>query len=251
MNFGGGYGPSRGYGGPDINRLTTAPVLPDGWSKVGKGLWRHENGEESRVNPSALFTNSNFVESTRTHDDRIRERELAAGRQTSMESAAPRASSYDPRASSYDPRASSYDPRASYADSCRQASTDSAASRLSYRQPSTDAAVQPPGPPPGAPPGPPPDAPPAEPPGPPPGAPPPAEPAGGPREPLEWYYMDRENQRNGPVSCWGLSRLYDAGSVHDASYVWTASMGTEWQQLAQARRARNSAQFGAIPRTSL
>ena len=30
MNFGGGYGPSRGYGGPDINRLTTAPVLPDG-----------------------------------------------------------------------------------------------------------------------------------------------------------------------------------------------------------------------------
>ena len=117
MNFGGGYGPSRGYGGPDINRLTTAPVLPDGWSKVGKGLWRHENGEESRVNPSALFTNSNFVESTRTHDDRIRERELAAGRQTSMESAAPRASSYDPRAS--------------YADSCRQASTDSAASRLS------------------------------------------------------------------------------------------------------------------------
>ena len=54
MNFGGGYGPSRGYGGPDINRLTTAPVLPDGWSKVGKGLWRHENGEESRVNPSAL-----------------------------------------------------------------------------------------------------------------------------------------------------------------------------------------------------
>ena len=55
--------------------------------------------------------------------------------------------------------------------------------------------------------------------------------------------MDRENQRNGPVSCWGLSRLYDAGSVHDASYVWTASMGTEWQQLAQARRARNSAQF--------
>ena len=64
MNFGGGYGPSRGYGGPDINRLTTAPVLPDGWSKVGKGLWRHENGEESRVNPSALFTNSNFVEST-------------------------------------------------------------------------------------------------------------------------------------------------------------------------------------------
>ena len=232
MNFGGGYGPSRGYGGPDINRLTTAPVLPDGWSKVGKGLWRHENGEESRVNPSALFTNSNFVESTRTHDDRIRERALAAGRQTSMESAAPRASSYDPRGSSYDPRASSYDPRASYADSCRQASTDSAASRLSYRQPSTDAAVQPPGPPPG----------------PPPDAPPPAEPAGGPREPLEWYYMDRENQRNGPVSCWGLSRLYDAGSVHDASYVWTASMGTEWQQLAQAR---NSAQFCAIPRTSL
>ena len=78
MNFGGGYGPSRGYGGPDINRLTTAPVLPDGWSKVGKGLWRHENGEESRVNPSALFTNSNFVESTRTHDDRIKERARAS-----------------------------------------------------------------------------------------------------------------------------------------------------------------------------
>ena len=173
MNFGGGYGPSRGYGGPDINRLTTAPVLPDGWSKVGKGLWRHENGEESRVNPSALFTNSNFVESTRTHDDRIRERALAAGRQTSMESAAPRASSYDPRASSYDPRAS-------YADSCRQASTDSAASRCLV-PPAVDRRG-------GAAAGPaaarrrPPDAPPAEPPGPPPGA-PPAEPAG-----------DRENR---------------------------------------------------------
>ena len=106
MNFGGGYGPSRGYGGPDINRLTTAPVLPDGWSKVGKGLWRHENGEESRVNPSALFTNSNFVESTRTHDDRIKERA--------------RASEYSHRQSSVHSVYDEHPPRSSY----RQASTE-------------------------------------------------------------------------------------------------------------------------------
>ena len=38
----------------NINRLTTAPALPAGWSKVGPGLWRHENGEESRINPASL-----------------------------------------------------------------------------------------------------------------------------------------------------------------------------------------------------
>ena len=44
----------------DINRLTTAPALPAGWAKVGPGLWRHENGEESRINPASLTTNNNF-----------------------------------------------------------------------------------------------------------------------------------------------------------------------------------------------
>ena len=38
----------------NINRLTTAPALPAGWSKVGPGLWRHEDGEESRINPASL-----------------------------------------------------------------------------------------------------------------------------------------------------------------------------------------------------
>lgn len=43
-----------------LNKLTSAAVLPEGWHKVSPGLWRHDNGEESRVNPSALFTNNNF-----------------------------------------------------------------------------------------------------------------------------------------------------------------------------------------------
>ena len=47
-------------GGNRLNKLTGAPVLPEGWHKVGAGLWRHDNGEESRINPSSMFTNSNF-----------------------------------------------------------------------------------------------------------------------------------------------------------------------------------------------
>ena len=46
--------------GGHVNHLTTAPALPEGWHKAGPGLWRHENGEESRINPSSLFTNTNF-----------------------------------------------------------------------------------------------------------------------------------------------------------------------------------------------
>ena len=44
-----------------INKLTKDPVLPAGWHKVEKGLWRHDNGEESRINPSSMFTNNNFA----------------------------------------------------------------------------------------------------------------------------------------------------------------------------------------------
>ena len=43
-----------------LNKLTQQAVLPEGWHKVGPGLWRHDNGEESKVNPAAMFTNSNF-----------------------------------------------------------------------------------------------------------------------------------------------------------------------------------------------
>jgi len=44
-----------------LNRLTAAPVLPEGWHKIAPGLWRHDNGEESRINPSSMFTNNNFA----------------------------------------------------------------------------------------------------------------------------------------------------------------------------------------------
>jgi hypothetical protein len=37
-----------------INKLTASAVLPKGWSKVSPGLWRHDNGEESRINPSSM-----------------------------------------------------------------------------------------------------------------------------------------------------------------------------------------------------
>eukprot|EP00316_Scyphosphaera_apsteinii_P017818 CAMPEP_0119311142 /NCGR_PEP_ID=MMETSP1333-20130426/21899_1 /TAXON_ID=418940 /ORGANISM="Scyphosphaera apsteinii, Strain RCC1455" /LENGTH=192 /DNA_ID=CAMNT_0007315461 /DNA_START=109 /DNA_END=684 /DNA_ORIENTATION=- len=47
--------------GNNINRLTTAPALPAGWHKAGPGLWKHENGEESRINPASLMTNTNFA----------------------------------------------------------------------------------------------------------------------------------------------------------------------------------------------
>jgi len=46
--------------GTNIRALTTAPALPKGWHKVDKGLWRHDNGEESRINPSSMFTNNTF-----------------------------------------------------------------------------------------------------------------------------------------------------------------------------------------------
>jgi len=56
-----GYGMPSGYGtGSNISRLTSAPALPAGWQKVGPGLWKHENGEESRINPASLETNNNF-----------------------------------------------------------------------------------------------------------------------------------------------------------------------------------------------
>ena len=47
--------------GNRLNMLTKAPALPQGWHKVEKGLWRHDNGEESRINPSSMFTNNNFA----------------------------------------------------------------------------------------------------------------------------------------------------------------------------------------------
>ena len=222
-------------------------VLPT-WSKVGRGCGGPSG--PVRVNPSALFTNSNFVQSTRTHDDRIRERALAAGRQTSMESGR-EAWSYDPRASSCDPRASS--PAAGVIlrpagvvrlpgvlrRPCRQASmTRRRRARTASRRPRGAAT----GPPPGAPPAR--DAP-ARPPAPPGARRRPSRPAfrgrwscHGPREPA-----------GRPVSCWGLSRLYDAGSVHDASYV----DGVDGHRVAAARPGAPralAAQFGvAIPRT--
>ena len=50
-----------GYGmQSNIGRLTSAPALPAGWHKEGPGLWKHENGEESRINPASLQTNNNF-----------------------------------------------------------------------------------------------------------------------------------------------------------------------------------------------
>ena len=39
-----------------LNKLTTQPALPEGWHKIGPGLWKHDNGEESRTNPSSMFT---------------------------------------------------------------------------------------------------------------------------------------------------------------------------------------------------
>jgi hypothetical protein len=53
-----GHAPGQGNA---LNRLTAAAVLPEGWHKISPGLWRHDNGEESRINPSSLFTNSKFA----------------------------------------------------------------------------------------------------------------------------------------------------------------------------------------------
>jgi hypothetical protein len=53
-----------------LNKLTRDPVLPAGWHKAGPGLWRHDNGEESRINPSSMITNSNFA-SLKSADDTV------------------------------------------------------------------------------------------------------------------------------------------------------------------------------------
>lgn len=64
--------------GNRLNKLTRQPVLPEGWNKVGTGLWRNEvTGEESRINPSSMITNNNFA-SLKSADSPVGQRASSA-----------------------------------------------------------------------------------------------------------------------------------------------------------------------------
>ena len=51
----------------------------------------------------------------------------------------------------------------------------------------------------------------------------PVPPAGEPM-PIEWHYMDIENQQKGPIAEAELQRLYEVGDVHDFTFVWNDSL---------------------------
>ncbi|KAL1526328.1 hypothetical protein AB1Y20_015042 [Prymnesium parvum] len=52
--------------------------------------------------------------------------------------------------------------------------------------------------------------------------------------PTSWYYFNRNNQQQGPVTANALCRLYDNGTIHDHTYVWSAGIMSDWKELYQA-----------------
>jgi len=44
---------------------------------------------------------------------------------------------------------------------------------------------------------------------------------------LEWFYMDVASVQQGPLQLQDMRALYDAGAVHDGTFVWNETMG-DW-----------------------
>src|SRR5262249_10330037 len=59
------------------------------------------------------------------------------------------------------------------------------------------------------------------------------ESAGGPARLKEWYYVNSDEQQQGPVTREKLLSLHLAGTITDATPVWKAGM-KEWQPLVEA-----------------
>ena len=52
--------------------------------------------------------------------------------------------------------------------------------------------------------------------------------------PVEWFFMDLNNQQNGPVNAEQMSRLYDNGHVGPDTYVWSPQKQPEWIPLSHS-----------------
>ena len=48
--------------------------------------------------------------------------------------------------------------------------------------------------------------------------------------PIEWFYMDLDNEQQGPTDESGLLRLYDLGNIHDFTFVWNETMAS-WEAI--------------------
>ena len=66
------------------------------------------------------------------------------------------------------------------------------------------------------------------------GAPPRAKP------PIEWFYMDLNNEQQGPTTSRGLYDLYQVGEIHDFTFVWHEALAN-WMALKDT----NALQEGA------
>lgn len=55
-----------------------------------------------------------------------------------------------------------------------------------------------------------------------------------PMGPVEWYFMDNDNQQNGPVTAEQMSRLYDDGRVGPDTYIWSPQKQPEWLTLGES-----------------
>ena len=42
--------------------------------------------------------------------------------------------------------------------------------------------------------------------------------------PVEWFYMDLNNEQQGPTDDAGLRTLYQIGEIHDFTYVWNEGL---------------------------
>ena len=49
-----------------------------------------------------------------------------------------------------------------------------------------------------------------------------------------WFFYTRADEQCGPVTIVELSRMYDAGEIHDATYVWNSETCVEWVALVES-----------------
>ena len=197
-----------------VNRLTTAPALPEGWHKVGPGLWRHENGEESRINPSSLITNTNFGVLRSAEGGGTGQANVAAGAGAVAsgmgESAVNSSFAHLPVEQPPAPP-----PSTGYAPAPQAPAMWTAPQSVGSGQGTVFTGLSAPPPPPPA------------------AAPEPKPGPGNSLDGIEWYFMDMDNKEQGPITSEEISRLYDRGEVHNNTYVWCGAMAS-WDMLSNA-----------------
>lgn len=48
----------------------------------------------------------------------------------------------------------------------------------------------------------------------------------------DWYYYDREKNRQGPIRFDALKKLWQAGDLSEETYIWSEGM-TEWKKIEE------------------